>query len=118
VPGRQVTDRVVENEQTSSCSWRACPLFAVFVELDNSAEDPEEGRRGLREELAPAMEHVPGFVSALFMTAYDRGLGVGVVVLESRVQAEQFAAGFPPGVEVRPGATVRRTEVLEVSATA
>lgn len=92
-------------------------MFAVFVELDNSGEDPEEGRRGLREELAPAMPHVPGFVSALFMTAYERGLGVGVVVFDSRIRAEEFAAGFPPGVELRPGARVRRTEVLEVSAT-
>jgi hypothetical protein len=93
-------------------------MFAVFVELDNSGEDPDDGRRALREELAPAMSHVPGFVSGLFLTAYERGRGMGIVVLESGEQAEQFAAGFAVGAEIRAGATVLRTEVLEVSATA
>jgi hypothetical protein len=30
-------------------------VFATVVEVDNRGEDPEEGRRGLREELAPAI---------------------------------------------------------------
>ena len=93
-------------------------MFAVFVEVDNRGEDPDEGRRGLREELAPAMQHIPGFVSAFFMTAYERGLGMGVMVLETRVQAEELAGGFAVGMEMRPGVRVLRTEVLEVSATA
>ena len=50
--------------------------FALVVEVDNSGEDPEEGRRRLREELAPAVKQLPGFRSLLFMTAFDRGCGV------------------------------------------
>lgn len=93
-------------------------MFAVFVEVDNSGEDPDEGRRGLREELAPAMRQIPGFSSGLFLTAYERGVGMGVVVLDTREQANQVARGFTVGVEMRPGVKVLRTEVLEVSATA
>jgi hypothetical protein len=93
-------------------------VFAVVVEVDNSGEDADEGRRGLREELAPAMRQLPGFRSGLFLAAHERGLGVGVVVLDTRGQAEQLAAGFAPGAQIRPGVRVVRTEVLEVAATA
>ena len=92
--------------------------FAAVVEVDNSGEDPDEGRRGLREELAPAMAQLPGFVSGVFMTAYERGRGIGVVVLETRDQAEQLTGALAPGSEIRPGVVVRQSEVLEVSATA
>lgn len=63
------------------------------------------------------MSQLPGFVSGLFMTAHERGLGVGVVVVQTRQGAEQLAEGFLPGVQIRPGVTVVRTEVLEVAAT-
>jgi len=92
--------------------------FAAVVEVDNSGEDPDEGRRGLREELAPAMAQLPGFISGVFMTAYERGRGIGVVVLETRDQAEQLSGAIAPGTEIRPGVVVRQSEVLEVSATA
>jgi len=93
-------------------------VWAVVVEVDNRDEDPEQGRRGLREELAPAVGQLPGFVSGTFMTAHERGLGIGVVVLETRDGAEQLAMGFATGSEIRPGVRVTRTEVLEVAATA
>jgi hypothetical protein len=103
---------------TAPAGKSADQAFAVFVEVDNRGEDPDDGRRGLKEDLAPAMRQVPGFVSGLFMTAYDRGLGVGVVLLATREQANQLACGFAVGSEIRPGVKVVRTEVLEVSATA
>ncbi len=93
-------------------------MYAAIVAVDNSREDPDEGRRGLREELAPAITQVPGFVSALFMTDYDRGRGFGVVVLSTRDQAAQLAGGFAIGAEIRPGVTVTSSEVMEVSASA
>ena len=93
-------------------------MFAVVVEVDNSGEDPEEGKRGLRDELAPAIRQFPGFRSGLFMTAHERGLGVGVVVVEDRARADQLAGGFAVGATIRPGVTVVRTEVLEVAASA
>ena len=68
--------------------------FAVVVEVDNRGEDPDDGRRGLRQELAPAMKLVPGFESGLFLTAYERGLGYGVVVLETRDRRNSWPQGF------------------------
>lgn len=91
-------------------------MFAVMVEVDNSREDPELGKRGLRDELAPALRGLPGFRSLLLMTAHDKGLGVGIVALEQREQATTLAGAFPPGTEIRPGVVVVRTEVLDVAA--
>ena len=88
--------------------------FAVVVEVDNSGEDPTEGRRRLREELAPAVRQLPGFQSLLFLTALERGLGYGVMVFDERAQAEQLAAGLVPGSQPREGVTFKRTEVLAV----
>jgi len=90
--------------------------YAAVVRVDNSGEDPEEGRRGLREELAPAMAQLPGFVSGHFLTDYENGRGIGIVVLGTREQAEQLARGFTPGSGLRPGVVVTASEVYEVSA--
>ena len=61
---------------------------------------------------------MPGFQSGLFLTAYERGRGVAVVVFETQEQAEQLTGGLAVGQEIRGGVTVTRTDVLEVSATA
>jgi hypothetical protein len=92
--------------------------YALVVEVDNSGEDPDEGRRGLREELAPAVQQFPGFQSGMFLTNYDEGRGIGVVVFSTKEQALQIAGGFAVGRELRSGVKVTRTDVLEVSATA
>lgn len=92
--------------------------YAAVIEVDNSGEDPDDGRRGLREELAPAMRAMPGFNSGLFMTAYEHGRGIAVVVFDSREQAEQLAAGLTVGQEIRRGVVVTGADVLEVSASA
>ena len=88
--------------------------FAVVVEVDNSGEDPEDGRHRLRQELAPAVRQLPGFQSLLFLTALERGLGYGVMIFDERAQAEQLAAGLAPGSQPREGVTFKRTEVLDV----
>ncbi len=54
-------------------------MFAAVIEVDNSGEDPDEGRRGLREELLPVLQTMPGFVAAELLTAYDEGRGLAVV---------------------------------------
>jgi hypothetical protein len=92
--------------------------YAAVIEVDNSREDPDEGRKGLRDELAPAMKVLPGFQSGLFLTAYEHGRGVAVVVFETREQAEQLNSGLAVGREIRGGVTVTRADVLEVSASA
>lgn len=92
--------------------------YAAVIEVDNSREDPEAGRKGLREELAPALKSLPGFVSTLLLTAYEHGRGIAVVVFESRDAAQAIAAGFAEGQEIREGVIITRTDVLEVSAAA
>ena len=92
--------------------------YAAFFTVDNSGEDPDDGRRGLREELVPAMKALPGYQSAMFMTAYERGKGIGVVVFETLEQAESLARGVEIGSIIHPGVTVTGSEVLEVAATA
>ena len=92
--------------------------YAAVIEVDNREEDPDDGRRGLREELAPAMKALPGFNSGLFMTAYEHGRGIAVVVFDTQEQAEQLASGLTIGQEIRDGVTVTAADVLEVSASA
>jgi heme-degrading monooxygenase HmoA len=92
--------------------------YAAVVEVDNSREDPEAGRRGLRQELAPALGSMPGFVSAHLLTAYERGRGMAVVVFDSLEAAEALVAGLPEGRELRDGVVVTRVDVLEVTASA
>jgi hypothetical protein len=92
--------------------------YAALIEVDNSAEDPDDGRRGLREELVPALSAMPGFASALLLTAYERGRGVAVVVFDTKEQAAQLTSVLADGQEIRAGVRVTRTDVLEVSASA
>src|SRR4051794_1402534 len=92
--------------------------YAALIEVDNSGENPDEGRRGLRDELAPALRQMPGFESALLLTAYERGRGVAVVTFTTAEQADALAAGLVVGQEIRTGVIVVRAEVLEVSASA
>ncbi len=92
--------------------------YAVIVEVDNSREDPEKGRRELREDLAPAMKQMPGFVTAIFMTDYEKGRGLAVMVFENRDLADQIASGLTIGNELRNGVIVTSVDVMEAPATA
>jgi hypothetical protein len=89
--------------------------YALFVEVDNSREDPDTGRAGLRDELAPALKAMPGFISTVLMTAYERGVGMAVIVFDTKEHAEALAAGLVVGAELRPGVIVQRVELLEVN---
>ncbi|HUY43379.1 MAG TPA: hypothetical protein VMU98_06410 [Acidimicrobiales bacterium] len=92
--------------------------YAALITVDNSDEDPEAGRRGLREELAPAMRMLPGFSSCVLLTAYERGRGVGIVVFETLEQAKNLAESLTVGSTIHPGVIVTASEVMEVSASA
>ncbi len=92
--------------------------YAAHIEVDNSEENPDEGRRGLQEELLPVLQSLPGFDSTLLMTNYEQGRGVAVVVFESRDAASALVSGLSVGQEIRAGVTVTRAEVLEINARA
>jgi hypothetical protein len=90
--------------------------YAALIEVDNSNEDPDIGRRGLNNDLAPALKSMPGFVSTVLLTAYERGRGVAVVVFDTKEQAERLTSGLAEGVAIRDGVVVIKAEVLKVSA--
>ncbi|HEX4821762.1 MAG TPA: hypothetical protein VFV00_16275 [Acidimicrobiales bacterium] len=92
--------------------------YAAVIEVNNSGEDPDEGRRGLREELLPVLEAMPGFVSAHLLTAYDKGRGLAVVVFSDVAAAEQLATNVTVGQSLRDGVTVLSSDVFEVAASA
>ena len=89
---------------------------AALIEVDNTDEDPDAGRRGLAEELLPVLRSMPGFDDALLLTDYGRGRGVAIVVFDSVAQAAALAAGVAVGQVLRPGVVVTSAEVLEVTA--
>lgn len=92
--------------------------YAAVIEVDNSGEDQDEGRRGLREELLPVLKTMPGFVSAALLTNYDDGRGLAVVSFDTAEQARGLASGLTVGRELRAGVTVLSTRVFEVAASA
>jgi hypothetical protein len=53
--------------------------YAALIEVANSREDPEAGCKGLRDELLPTLMGMPGFVTTLLLTAYERGREVAVL---------------------------------------
>ncbi len=93
-------------------------MFAVLVEVDNGGEDRDSRVKGLREELAPAMKMTPGFQSGVFASNDSAGVGMMLVVYDTRENAATVAGRMSVGAQPRPGVTVKRVEVVEVIATA
>lgn len=91
-------------------------MYMVLVEVDNSGESREDRFRGLREELAPAMQQTPGFRSGVFSSDEDAHRGFMVLVYETRQNAESVAGRIAVGSSPREGVTVLRVVVAEVAA--
>jgi hypothetical protein len=89
--------------------------YAALVIVDNSGEDPEVGRRGLREDLLPVLRSMDGFRTAHLLTDYPRGRGVALVVFDSEVQALGVTSGLVAGAVLREGVVVTSAEVLEAT---
>jgi hypothetical protein len=93
-------------------------MHAVLIELDVSGVARDEGLKGLREQIVPAITALPGFQSGTWLTGNDSGLGLSLTVWDTKEHAEAMAARFGPGSSPQAGASIRRCEVREVSATA
>jgi hypothetical protein len=88
------------------------PVHAVVATV--RIDDPEAAREalaGLRLNLVP---RAPGFVSAYWLAPID-GIGMSVIVFETREHAEQ-AVGYP--LPPLPGVTPLTVEIREVYASA
>jgi hypothetical protein len=89
---------------------------AALIQVDNSSEDPDEGRRGLRDELLPFLRTLQGFEEAVLLTAYERGRGVALIVFDTEEGAATLTSTLAPGQTLRPGVTVTQVETFEVTA--
>ena len=90
--------------------------YAALIQVDNSSEDPEEGREGLRDELLPFLQSLTGFDEAVLLTAHERGRGVALIVFDTEEQASALTRGLSLGQALRKGVTVTHVETFEVTA--
>jgi hypothetical protein len=90
--------------------------FAAVIRVDNSGEDPERGRAGLRQELLPALATMPGFVRTELLVNYALGQGVAVVVFNDEPSARLLTSSLNVGQLLRDGVTVTAVELFEVAA--
>jgi hypothetical protein len=77
-------------------------------------EDVGQARAELGEKRLKLLPRAPGFVSAYYLEPVD-GIGMSVIVFETRKHAED-AAAYP--VPPLPGVTVLTVDVREVYASA
>lgn len=93
-------------------------MHAVLIELDVGNVDRDEGLKGLREQIVPAITALPGFQSGTWLTGNESGLGLSLTVWDTQEHAEAMAAMFGPDSSPQAGAFIRRCEIREVSAIA
>jgi hypothetical protein len=90
-------------------------MFAVVnrVNLPEGATI-EQGRQQLETELIPRIKQAPGFVSAVFLAPPSGNDGLGVVVFQTKEQAEMAMQMM----QLPEGVTLISKEVREVAASA
>jgi hypothetical protein len=93
-------------------------MYAVLIEVDVTGVDREEGLRGLRDSIVPAISRMPGFRSGTWLPGNSDGKGLSLTVWDSRDDAQTMADHFGPGSSPHAEASVVRCEVREVVATA
>jgi hypothetical protein len=93
-------------------------MYAVLIEVDVSGVDREDGLRGLREQIVPAIRSLPGFQSGTWLLGNQDGKGLSLTLWESEAQAQEMAGRFGPGSSPQMSASIVRCEVREVALTA
>ena len=93
--------------------------MAFALENNVRIEKVDQSREALQSEVVANMKKAPGFVSGGWAADRDKGRGVGIVVFESREQAEAVLQRLESGEMKRPpGVTVESVAVYEVQAQA
>jgi hypothetical protein len=87
-------------------------VHAVVVRV--SIQDFEIARKGLKENVIPAVTQAPGFVAGYWTRSQDGSNGLGMVLFESQESAQ--AASGPIRAGATDGVTVDDVEVREVVA--
>jgi hypothetical protein len=92
-------------------------MHAVVIELELDEVDPEEGKKYLREQVAPIMHGLPGFRTGLWINGQDNGRGMSVTIWDKQDQADAMISMFGTSGEAAGGKVIR-CDVNKVSASA
>jgi hypothetical protein len=87
-------------------------MHAVVVRV--TIQDFETARKGLQENVVPAVSQAPGFVAGYWTRSQDGSNGMGVILFDSQESAD--AASGPIRAGATDGVTVDSIEVREVVA--
>jgi hypothetical protein len=93
-------------------------MHATLIEIDVGAVDRDEGLRGLRERIVPAISGMAGFHSGVRLTGNDADIGLSLTLWETEAGAQAMAERLGVGSSPQANAAVTRCEVREVAATA
>lgn len=93
-------------------------MYAVLIEVNVREVDPNEGLKGLREQIVPAISQLPGFLSGVWLPGNAAGRGLSLTVWDTEANARTMADRFGPESSPHAGAAIERWEVREVAATA
>ena len=85
-------------------------MHAVVVKV--SIQDFETARKGLKENVVPAVRQAPGFVAGYWTRSEDGTNGIGMILFDSQESAN--AAKVPIQAGATDGVTVDNVEVREV----
>jgi len=92
-------------------------MHAVFIELDISGVTAEEGKKYLREQIAPIMQGLAGFRSGIWLNDNENVKAMSITIWDKLDQAEAMVAMFGPDSE-QAGGSVHRCEINKVAASA
>jgi hypothetical protein len=93
-------------------------MYAVLMEVNVTGVDREAGLKGLREHVVPAIKHLPGFQSGVWLPGDADGKALSVTVWQTEAHARMMTDRFGSGSSPQAGATIEHWEVREVAATA
>lgn len=88
----------------------------MYARVGHTRVDPaqyETARKVLETEILPRVRQMPGAVAGYWLEPVD-GLGLAIVLFESKEAAEAPVPNAQPGQSPAPGVTVERVEVREV----
>jgi hypothetical protein len=100
-------------------SLKGCvSMHAVFIEVELSDVAPEEGRKYLREQIAPTVQGLAGFRTGIWLNRDESGPAMSITIWDKLDQAEAMVKMFGPEASARAGGVVRRCEISKVAASA
>ena len=85
-------------------------MHAVVVRV--SIHDFETAKKGLKENVIPAVTQAPGFVAGYWTRSQDGSNGIGMILFDSQESAD--AASGPIRAGATHGVTVDDVDVREV----